>query len=249
MNQANLSAPSNKNSSMGNIARSCAIDIYFAFLSQMETRYLSRPAYFVEERNGALRIREPRRRAKEPVWLGIPLSRCNEGCGGYRFQPFNYGKCRGRHSCCYKARLTREELKREACRYIHECPVCHRLFVGSGGRSDAKVENAACPDDKCRLAWAQANPCDAAHPQGCEGNTCAVCRKICFTKFAVTTLALPSRHGDRVTFGAEFCLCPGACLKAFREESRADLKIQARALIERGVAKDIEEDLRQRTGV
>jgi hypothetical protein len=170
----------------------------------------------------------------------IPLSECNEHCGGYRFQYSNYGKCRGTDSCCYARRFTLQELKRVASRYVRDCPVCGRSFITGGGKSADKYINAACPDRKCAMKWAENNESTEKR--------CSVCKKVCLHVQTVTTTILPHLHPNTIFVGSEFCLCPGNCCENFIRECRADLKIQAQQIYKNTTDYEIRRLLEHRFG-
>jgi len=189
--------------------------------------------YLTEHR---LKVRTPS--GERPYIPGLPaiqLSWCNENCGGYRFKTANYAPCRGKETCCYKFRLSRNQLILLAQRYVRQCPVCARWFAGSGGKSAIKVAEWACPDKKCRLAWAERNPSLA--------NTCQVCGKPCLTTFTIEAVIMPKLYPKTLIASGSYCLCNGDCLKKFQAESREDLKSQAKKFIAKGVDLQIKRKL------
>lgn len=149
----------------------------------------------------------------------VPISWCNDGCGGHRFQWHNYGACKRTATCSYKRSYTGGELAVLADRYVRKCPVCHRLYVGGGGKAAHRIENASCSDIKCRTSWASLNKCTA--------NTCEVCGEACLARYTITTTILPRLFPGSMFVGAEVPVCAGRCLKTAEKDARVGLVEQA----------------------
>jgi len=163
---------------------------------------------------------------KEIKLLGhptIPISPCNENCGGHRFQWHNYGRCRGHETCHREVKYTGLELIVAASRYVRRCPVCAQIYVGGGGKTSRCIENTSCHAEACRITWARKHPT--------QSNTCICCGAACVTKADFASLILPHLHPGCMFVGAEVSVCAGACERQYRTECRAALRDHAAELL------------------
>lgn len=152
----------------------------------------------------------------------IPISVCNGGCGGYRFQPTNSSKCRVFGTCSYGTSYTGKDLEIIAGRYVKRCPMCNRLFVVGIGRSIERNSNIVCYSYTCFERWV----IEYDHPEW----KCVICGKVCCNKITLTTRILPHLYPDRVFVGDDFNVCRGdrPCIKLLRERVQSELLEQAK---------------------
>jgi hypothetical protein len=146
--------------------------------------------------------------AKRPYIEGyteIQLSYCCGGCGGYRFQATNTGKCKGRLTCCY-GQTIRVETLIARCSHVGVCKYCHRTYVKQ--TREQRHQPVTCRSAFCDHLWIKDNPGILL---------CFVCGKDTPNSIRVPDgLLCPlnqSTMSNNLFTAREHSVCPGLCTK------------------------------------